>query len=47
MKLSTMNLIRKLVKKEKKILQPWRGTYLSIYGKIIIFYPILPIIYIS
>jgi hypothetical protein len=31
-KLSTMNLIRKLVKIDK-ILQPWRGKYLSIYGR--------------
>jgi hypothetical protein len=32
-KLSTLNFNRKLVK-INKILQPWRGTYLSIYGKI-------------
>ena len=32
-KLSTMNFNRQLVKIDK-ILQPWRGKYLSIYGKI-------------
>ena len=32
-KLATMNFNRKLVKIDN-ILQPWRGKYLSIYGKI-------------
>ena len=32
-KLSTMNFNRNLVKIDK-ILQPWRGKYLSMYGKI-------------